>query len=184
MFIGCLAVLMTAGGFLTEMPPSLEARLSATNEVKGTFIQTKRFPNDRALVSKGTFHRTADGRFEWRTCEPFETVFWADQVKYCYSNEDECVEKPLKELPGYGRFMTAAKGDYSAFFAAFDALYREEAHTFHLLAKPKDPRLKRRLSRIELDGTVTNLLFRATFPDKTRIEIQLNDAPTPCPKEL
>lgn len=178
MFIGCLGLLIA--GFLTEIPPMLAAKLSSTNEVRGTFVQTKLTPpteraQARRYVSKGTYRIRPEVDFTWKTCEPFETTFYATPTNYVYSNEDESVTRKLSELPGFARVEAAGKGDYSAFFDAFDALYKEEGGKFFVLAKPKVGDLKRVLKRVEAEGTVTNWILKAEFPDKTTFALEFSD---------
>lgn len=175
MFVGCLGVLIVAASFATEVPPLVRDRLAATNETHGTFTQTKRLPSGDEFVSSGTWRIRPGIDFEWRITEPFDALFWADQTKYVYSNEDEIVEKPLAELTGYEHFKDAANGDFSAFFKTFDALYKEDEDGFHVLAKPRDGRLARFLARVDADGVPTNWLFRATFPDRTAFEVRISE---------
>lgn len=176
MLFGCLGVLMAAGAFATEVPPLVRDRLTATNETHGVFTQTKRLPTGEAFVSRGTWRIRPGRDFEWRITEPFDAVFWADRTRYVYSNEDEKVEKPLEELNGYEYFKDAQNGDFDDFFKVFDALYKEDGSGFHILAKPKDSRISRFLSRVEADGVPTNWLFRATFPDFTSFDIELKSS--------
>ena len=175
MLVGCLAVLIAAAGFQTEVPPLLKAKLTAAEEVRGSFVQTKTSPDGRRYVSRGVYTLRPNVDFEWRTLDPFETRFYATVTNYVYSNEDETVEKPLEKMPGYERFVAAAKGDYSGFFDAFDAKYLEENGKFFVLAKPRDSRLKKVLERVEAEGTVDAFTVRATFPDKTVFEIAVKD---------
>lgn len=173
MFIGCLGFLIAAATFATEVPPLVRDRLTMTNETHGTFTQTKRLPTGEEFVSRGLWRIRPGIDFEWRITEPFDAVFWADQTKYIYSNEDEKVEKPLKDLMGYENIKDAQNGDFDAFFKAFDALYKEDDTGFHVLAKPRDSRLARFLSRVEADGSPTNWLLRATFPSLTTFDIHI-----------
>lgn len=172
MLVGFACVLIAAAGFATDVPPLVRERLAMTNETHGTFTQTKRLAAGEEFVSRGSWRIRPGVDFEWRITDPFDAVFWADQVKYIYSNEDEMVEKPLEELAGYEHFKNVGNGDFSAFFKAFDALYKEDSDGFHVLAKPRDRRLARFLSRVDADGFPSNWLFRATFPDATMFEVK------------
>ncbi|MBO7482662.1 MAG: outer-membrane lipoprotein carrier protein LolA [Kiritimatiellae bacterium] len=173
----CAAMLIMASAFMTDVPDLIRGMLVTTNETSGTFVQTKTMPDGRSFVSRGTYRIRPGVDFEWRTVDPFETLFLATQKSYIYTNEDERVERQLKDLRGYAMFADAAKGDFSSFFKAFDALYKEEdGGVFHLLAKPKEARLAKLLSRVEADGTVTNWTLRAQFPDRTVFEIRFTDA--------
>ena len=175
MLVGCAGLLM-ASLAIADVPPAIAAKLTATNETHGTFVQTKRLPPGEAYVSRGTYCIRPQVDFTWRTTEPFETLFWADQSIYVYSNEDERVEKPLADLPGFARFAAAGRGDCAEFFQAFDVLYKEDDDaTFHVLAKPKDARLKKVLARVEADGVLTNWVLTATFPNRTVFEIRFCD---------
>ncbi len=175
MLVGCLAVLMAASSFLTEAPSAIRAKLLSTNETRGSFVQVKRLPDGTTFESRGTYHIRPGRDFSWCTLEPFEALFRTTKTSYCYSNEDECVTKPLSELRGFSNFSAVEKGDFSAFFEAFDARYKEENGVFHLLARPKDARLEKFLSRVEADGTLTNWTLRATFPTQIILELRLND---------
>lgn len=162
--------------FAQEVPPLLKAKLLATNEVSGTFVQTKTAPDGRAFVSRGTYRIRPGVDFAWRTTEPFDALFRADRTTCVYSNEDECVTRPLRDLRGYSHFAAVGAGDFSAFFDAFDARYKEEpGGVFHVLAKPSERRLAQVLSRVEADGTVTNWTLRATFPDRTTFAVEFRD---------
>ena len=176
MFFGCFGVLIAAA-FATEVPPLVANRLAATNETHGVFVQTKRLSTSEEFVSRGQWRIRPGVDFEWRITEPFDALFWADREKYIYSNEDERVEKPLDELTGFSRVKGAAEGDYTAFFEVFDALYKEDGEGFHVLAKPREQRIAKFLSRVEADGFPSNWLFRATFPDKTTFSIRLVEEP-------
>lgn len=175
MFFGCVGVLIAASGFLTRVPPELSARLVPTNETSGTFVQVKRLPSGKAFESKGVFRVRPGVDLTWRTQEPFESLFVATQAEYVYSNEDEVVTKPLKDLPGYQGLVAARKGDFSMFILAFDTLYKAEGDEFHLLSKPKLPQLKRRLERVEIDGDATNFTMKATLPSKTTLTVTVRD---------
>lgn len=173
MFVGIAGVLMFASAFVTDVPPLVRERLAETNVTHGSFVQTKRLPTGETFVSRGAWRIRPGVDFEWRITEPFDALFWADQTKYIYSNEDEKVERPLEDLAGYEHFKGAQNGDFSAFFKAFDALYKEDSDGFHVLAKPSDARLAKFLSRVEADGVPTNWVFRAAFPDRTTFEVLL-----------
>lgn len=176
MFVWCAAVLIASTGFLTELPEPIRAKLASTNETHGSFVMNKILPDGRALESTGVYAIRPGKDFTWTTLEPFDSVFRATLETYCYSNEDECVTKPLKDLKGIASFADAAKGDFSAFFKAFDARYMEDASgAFHVLAKPKDSRLQRVLTRVEADGCLTNWTLLATFPDQTKFKVEFKD---------
>ena len=175
MLVGC-AGLLIASLAVQAVPDAIAAKLTATNETRGAFVQTKRLPTGETYVSRGTYRIRPGVDFEWRTTEPFETLFWSDRSVCVYSNEDERVERPLADLPGFTRFAAAGDGDARAFFEAFDALYAEDGDgTFHVLARPKDARLKKALARIDADGVVTNWTLRATFPTGVTFEIRFAD---------
>lgn len=177
MFIGCACVL-AASALISEAPDLMRDRLASTNETAGVFVQTKRLPDGAEFVSRGTYTIRPGVDFSWRTTDPFDSLFLATQTKYCYSNEDECVTRPLSELRGYSRFAAAGKGDFSAFFKSFDALYKEDPEgVFHILARPNDPRLAGFLERVDADGTVTNWTLKATFPDGTTFTVSVMDVP-------
>ena len=174
------ATVRAGESFATEVPPLVLARLTATNEVRGAFVQTKRLPTGEVFVSRGEYRIRPGRDFEWMVLDPFVALFSADLETYVYSNEDERVEKPLKDLPHVARIMARLSGggepDFGEFFRAFDALYKEEPEgVFHVLAKPKEPRLARVLSRVEADGTPTNWVLRATFPDRASFEIEFRE---------
>lgn len=175
MLIGCIGLLMTATAFATDVPPVIRERLAQTNETHGAFTQTKRLPTGEEFVSRGLWRIRPGVDFEWRITEPFDAAFWADKTKYVYSNEDEKVEKPLSELAAYEHFKDVREGDFAAFFAAFDALYKEDAAGFHILAKPRDARLARFLKRIDADGFTTNWTMRATFHDDSSFTIDISE---------
>lgn len=175
MFVGCLAVLIAATGFLTEVPPRLKAKLTATNAVNGAFVQRKLTPEGREYVMKGTYAIRPGVDFTWRTQEPFATTFYATPTNYVYSNEDETVMRPLAELPGFGDFAVFARGDFSRFFTLFDALYQEDGEKFFLRAKPKVTDLKRVLRQLDAEGTLTNWTLKAEFPDRTRFTLEFTD---------
>ena len=177
MFVGCLGVLIAAG-FMTEVPVTLRDRIAPTNEVAGAFVQEKRLPSGETFETKGTYRIRPGRDFTWRTTEPFETLFTSTQKEYVYSNEDEVVKRPLKDLPGFARFASVSTGDFSGFFDSFRALYREEPEgVFHLLAKPRVARLEKLLTRIDLDGDPTNMIFRASLTDGTFFTIKFFDFP-------
>lgn len=175
MLFGYLGILIATAGFVTEVPDSLRARLAPTNEVRGVFVQTKTLPTGEKFVSSGDYLVRPGVDFSWRTTDPFDTLFYATQKEYVYSNEDEVVSKPLKDLPGFAHFADAQAGDFSGYFKAFDSLYKEEEGRFFVLSKPKVFKLKKVLERVELEGDSTNLMMKATFPDKTTIEVRLTD---------
>lgn len=175
MLVGCLGVLIASAGFVTEVPPSLAARLAPTGETSGTFVQVKRLPDGKTFESRGSYRIRPGVDFSWRTQEPFDALFLATRTEYVYSNEDEVVTKPLRDLPGFSSFAEAEKGDFSPALKAFDALYKEDSEGFHVLAKPKVSRLKRVLERVDVDGDATNMTVRATFPDKTTVTVVLRD---------
>ncbi len=163
-------------GFVREVPGLLKEKLLSTNELAGAFVQTKTNPDGRAYVSRGTYRIRPGVDFAWRTTEPFDALFRADRKVYVYSNEDECVTKPLKDLKGFSHFADIGAGDFSAFFQAFDARYKEEpGGVFHVLAKPTERHLVKFLSRVEADGVVSNWVLKATFPDKTVFEVKFRD---------
>jgi len=168
----CAAVLAASSALVTEVPATLRAMLLPENETRGAFVQTKRLPDGKSFESRGVFAIRPGEDFEWRTLEPFESVFRATRERYSYSNEDEYVEKPLKDLRGFSKFAGAASGDFSAFFKAFDAMYKEEAGEFHVLARPKEPRLAKFLSRVDADGRPGDWTLKATFPDRTTIDVK------------
>lgn len=174
MLFGCLGVLIAAVGFATEVPPLLAEKLTSTAEVRGTFVQTKTDRN-RSYVTKGTYRIRPGVDFEWRTLDPFETVFLATPTNYVYSNEDESVTRRLSELPGGDKFGDIGKGDASIFFELFDALYKEEDGRFFVKAKPKTRDLKRALTRVDAEGTVTNWTLQVTFPNGTNFRIDFKD---------
>lgn len=181
MLFGCLGLLIAAS-FTTEIPPMIAAKLAATNEVCGSFVQMKTTPptataSGRKYISKGTYQIRPGVDFEWKTRVPFETRFYATPTNYVYSNEDETVRKDLKDLPGFDRIpegrppLEMAK----SFFDAFDALYKEEGARFFVKAKPKVRDLKRALERVEAEGSVTNWTLRATFPNGVTFKIDFTD---------
>ena len=174
---GCLAaVAAEPEGFVKEVPPLLKAKLLATNAFSGTFVQTKTNPDGQAFVSRGTYRVRPGVDFEWRTTDPFDTLFFADRATYVYSNEDERVEKPLKDLKGFAHFSDVKEGDFAKFLQTFDSLYKEETDgTFHVLSKPTERHLVRFLSRVEADGTTSNWTLKATFPDRTVFKVELHD---------
>lgn len=174
MFFGCLGVLIASAGFITEIPETLERKLTSTNEVCGTFVQTK-IDHERKYVTTGRYRIRPGVDFEWKTLEPFETTFYATKEEYVYSNEDESVRRKLKDMPNSDRFEAIGRGDYEQFFEAFDALYKEEDGRFFVKAKPKISDLKRVLERIDAEGTITNWTFEATFPNGVRLKLELRD---------
>lgn len=181
MFFGCLGLLIAAA-FTTEIPPLLKAKLAATNEVMGSFVQTKVTPptagaSGRKYISKGTYRIRPGVDFTWQTRAPFKTTFYATPTNYVYANEDETVRKALRDLPGFDRVpagrppLEMAKG----FFDAFDALYKEEGERFFVKAKPKVRDLKRALERVEAEGTASDWRLRAVFPNGTVFVIEFKD---------
>ena len=173
---GVLAAAGAETGFVREVPDLLKTKLLSTNTLTGAFVQTKTNPDGRAYVSRGTYRIRPGVDFAWRTTEPFDALFRADRKVYVYSNEDECVTKPLKDLKGFSHFADIGAGDFSAFFQAFDARYKEEpGGVFHVLAKPTERHLVKFLSRVEADGVVSNWVLKATFPDKTVFEVRFRD---------
>lgn len=173
MLFGCLGLLIAAS-FASEVPPLLEAKLSATNETCGTFVQTK-IDGARSYQTRGTYRIRPGVDFEWVTSEPFETRFYATPTTYVYTNEDERVARLLKDLPGAERFAAISRGDPKVFFDAFDALYKEEDGRFFVKAKPKVRDLKRVLERVEAEGTVTNWTLTATFPNGIKFKFDFKD---------
>lgn len=169
------ACLLIAAAFVTEVPEPIRAKLSSTNETSGAFVQTKTAADGRSYVTKGTYRIRPGVDFTWRTLEPFETCFTATTTDCVYSNEDETVARKLSDLPGFSRFKGAGKGDYSAFFKAFDAMYAEEGGKFYVRAKPKVSDLKRVLVRVDAEGTLTNWTLRAELADKTVFAVDLRD---------
>lgn len=172
MFVWNACFLIAAAGFITEVPETIRAMLSPTNETSGTFVQTKTTPEGKAYVTKGEFRIRPGVDFTWKTVHPFETSFCATPTNYVYSNEDESVEKKLEDLPGFSRFEGIGKGDFTMFFKAFDSLYTEEDGKFYMRSRPKASDLKRVLSRIDVEGVSTNWTLRAELPDKTVFSIQ------------
>ena len=181
MFFG-YSVLLIASGFLTQVPPALQALLLPTNEISGTFVQTKTVKaSDRTVVrhytTYGPYRLQPGIGFEWKTLEPFETRFYATPTNYVYSNEDESVSRPLSDLPGFSNYADLmAKRDASPLLKAFETLYKEEDGRFYLKSKPKDGRLRRVLSRIEAEGTPTNWFMRAEFPTGDAIRLEFKPA--------
>ena len=179
MLFGYLGILIAAAtGFMAEVPDTLKTRLVPTNEVRGVFVQTKTLPTGEKFVSSGDYCVRPGVDFSWRTTDPFDTLFFATQTEYVYSNEDEIVSRPLKDLPGFSSFAEAQAGDFSGYFKVFDSLYKEEDGRFFVLSRPKVFKLKKVLERVEIEGDSTNLLMKATFPDKTTIEVRLTDVPS------
>lgn len=177
MFAGCALVLIANCAFATEVPDLVREKLESTNEVAGVFTQTKKDGRSaRVYVTKGEY-RVRPGRdFEWRTREPFETVFYATPTEYVYSNEDERVEKKLADLPRSSYFADLGKGDFSIFFRLFDALYKEEGGRFFVKAKPKvGSELERVLKRVEAEGDRNRWTLTAVFPDGTEFKLDFAD---------
>ena len=179
MFVGCVGLLIAAAGFLAEVPEELRLKLQPTNEVRGVFVQTKSVRDaagtTRDYVTKGTYRLRPGVDFTWRTVEPFETCFCSTPTNYVYSNEDETVTRKLSELPGFSHFAGFAKGDFSAFFKAFDAISARENGRLYVRAKPKLAELKRVLTRVDLEGATSNWVMHAEFADKTRFSVELKD---------
>ena len=172
-----------ASGFISEAPAAIAAKLTSTNDTTGTFIQTKTTPDGAKYVCRGTYAIHPGRSFEWRISDPFDALFYADLNNYVYSNEDECVKKPLDNLPGFSRFRNAESGDFSDFFKVFDVLYKEDppgvanGAPFHVLAKPKEPRIAKFLERVDADGTSCDWTLRAKFPNGTTFEVRFTDDP-------
>jgi len=176
MRIGYSCVLIAAlSGFITDIPPPLKARFASTNAVDGTFVQTKTTADGAKYLTKGTYEIRPGTSFTWRTVDPFETCFFATPTNYVYSNEDESVTKRISDMPGHSRFDGLVRGDFSAFFKAFDALYAEEGGRFYVRAKPKVSELKRHLRRVDIEGVVTNWTLRAELQDGTVFSFELRD---------
>ncbi len=175
MFVWNACLLIAAAGFATEVPESIRAKLTSTNETSGVFVQTKTTPDGREYVTRGEYRIRPGVDFTWRTLEPFETCFSASREKYVYSNEDESVERNLADLPGFSRFDALGEGDFSAFFGAFDSLYAEEGGKFYVRSRPKVAELKRVLSRVDAEGVLTNWTLRAELADKTVFSIKFRD---------
>ena len=165
-----------AAGFVTEVPETVRARLSDTNETAGTFTMTRTLPSGEKFVTSGDYLVRPGVDFTWRTKTPFATCFYATPERYVYTNEDERVERRLEDLPHLSRFKAAAKGDYSAFFDAFDALYKEEGGLFHFKAKPKVDALRRVLERVDGDGGPGFWRLKASFTDKSSIDVEFKDS--------
>ena len=174
MLIGC-ACLLIAAGFMSDVPPALSARLDRTNETAGVFTQTKTMPGGQTFVSRGTFRIRPGRDFEWAVHDPFESCFLTSQDRYVYTNEDERVERELKDLPYFSRLGAVAAGDYSMFFDAFDALYKEEGGRFYVKAKPKVRELKAVLRQVEAEGGDGDFSLVATFPDGTTFKIDIQE---------
>lgn len=173
MLFGCAGILIAAG-FLTEMPPLLESAIAPTNETSGIFVMTKS-DHGREYVSTGTYRIRPKVDFEWKTLEPFESVFYSTPTNYVYSNEDEVIVRDLSDLRGGEILADLESGDTSKIFATFDILYKEEDNRFFLKAKPKIRQLKRALERVEAEGTITNWMLSVTFPNGVNIKIDLKD---------
>lgn len=176
MFVWNACFLIAAAGFLSEVPDPIRAKLMSTNETYGVFVQTKTATDGKSYVTKGTYCIRPGVDFTWRTLEPFETCFTATTTNYVYSNEDETVVRKLSDLPGFSRFEGVGNGDFSAFFKAFDALYADEDEKFYIRAKPKTAELKRVLSRVDAEGSITNWTLRAELADKTVFSVSLREA--------
>lgn len=186
MFIGCACLLIA--NFLTEPPRAIVEHLSRTNETHGTFVQTKTLPAGEKFVSRGNFRIRPGKDFEWRVTDPFDSLFWTDRSKCVYSNEDERVERDLADLPQFSRLADVESGDFSAFFKAFDCLYKEDDPgngdvVFHVLAKPRESRLSKVLKKVEADGTLRLWTLKATFPDGTVFSIRFDTSSSLTPQE-
>lgn len=175
MFVGCFGLLIAAAGFMTEVPPLIRGRIASTNETAGVFRTVKKFPNGRELSTSGTYRIRPGVDFEWRTTEPFDTLFLATTESYVYSNEDEVVTRKLSELPGGDRFARIGKAEPEMFFEVFDALYKEEGGKFFMKAKPKPQELKQVLERVEAEGTAAEWQLRAVFPNGIEFSLFLRD---------
>lgn len=175
MLFGCLGVLMLAAGFISEMPENLRLKLEPTNEVSGVFTTQKRTPAGKTFETKGTYRLRPGRDFEWRTNEPFDSLFISTPEKYIYSNEDEVVERALDDLPGSDRFAALAQFGSNGFLKVFDALYKEESGKCYLKAKPKQSDLKRFLERIEAEGAGKDWQFKATFMNRIEFTTTLKD---------
>lgn len=175
MLVRNACVLIAAAAFVTEVPEPFRSRLASTNETSGAFVQTKTTAEGRKFVTKGEYRIRPGVDFTWKTLEPFETCFTATPTNYVYSNEDETVERALCDLPGFSRFDGAISGDFSAFFKAFDAMHAEEGGKFYVRAKPKVSELKRLLSRVDLEGVLTNWTLRAELTDKTVFSVEFTE---------
>ena len=174
----CLTAVATEpdNRFVKDVPELLKAKLLATNEFSGVFVQTKTDPDGRSFVSRGTYRVRPGIDFEWRTTDPFDSLFLSNQKTYVYSNEDERIEKPLKDLKGFSHFSDIREGDFARFLQAFDSLYKEDADgTFHVLSKPTERHLVKFLSRVEADGSISNWVLKATFPNNTVFKVELHD---------
>lgn len=177
MLVGCLGVLIAASGFLQEIPESLRQRLAPTNEVAGVFVQTKTLASGEKFVSSGCYRLRPRVDFEWRYTEPFEARFLATDDKYEYSNEDETISRPLRQLPGFSNFAELRDGNFAGLMEAFESKYKEENGRHFLLSMPRAARLRKFLERIELEIDSTNIEIKATFKDKTTFKAKLLDLP-------
>lgn len=177
MFAGCALVLIANCAFVSEVPELVREKLECTNEVAGTFTQTKKDGRSGLVYMTKGEYRVRPGRdFEWRTREPFETVFYATPTEYVYSNEDERVEKKLADLPRSSYFADLGKGNFSIFFRLFDALYKEDGGRFFVKAKPKaGSELEQFLKRVEAEGNRNRWTLTAVFPDDTEFKLEFVD---------
>ena len=186
MFLGYAGVLIAAASLGSSEPVKVTPEFARTNEflrairypdspIAGTFVQRKHLATGEDFVSSGVFSVDPGKTFEWRILEPFDSLFHATKEKYVYSNEDECVEKALSELRGYSQIASVLEAEDAgdALSDAYEAMYTEEGGVSHVLARPRDSRMKRVLSRVEIDGTWSNLVFLATFPDRSTFEIKV-----------
>ena len=163
---------------IREVPSALVAKFAPTNEVSGAFVQRKTVQEDgkeTVYVTKGTYRLRPGKDFTWRTVEPFETCFYATPTNYVYSNEDERVSRPLRELPGYSHFAPVFQGDFSVALKAFKALYAEQDGRHYLRARPDSSRLAKHLERIDLEGAGKRWKAVATLPNRIRFEWTLTD---------
>ncbi len=171
------ACLLIASTFVSEVPPLVREKLESTNEVVGTFIQTKIDGRTKqTYVTKGEYQIRPGRDFTWRTLDPFETTFYATETNYVYKNEDEEVARNLADMSNVGYFADLGKSDWTIFFKLFDALYKEEGEKFFIKAKPKAGNdLAKVLKRVEAEGTRDKWQLTATFPDETRFKLEFTD---------
>ena len=100
-----------------------------------------------------------------------------DTAGYEYSNEDETISRPLRQLPGFSNFAELRDGNFAGLMEAFDSKYKEENGRHFLLSMPRAARLRKFLERIELEIDSTNIEIKATFKDKTTFKAKLHDIP-------
>ncbi len=177
MFVWNACILIAAAGFVTEVPEPIRLKLVSTNETSGTFVQTKTTPDGREYVTRGVYKIRPGVDFTWKTTDPFETCFYATTTNYVYSSEDESISRSLAELPGFSRFDAVGNGDFSPFFRAFDSLYAQKDGKFYVRSRPKVADLRRFLSRVDVEGVLTNWTLRAEFSDKTLFSVRLEEDP-------